>query len=136
MSNTSQNLHKFQKQTISGGGSLRWWRRCGARAAVLPHSAHPCHRVLACMLACCWAAWAAGRSDSGDWGGDNTEQMELRAGELGLSPRSNVYHYSGFPHPSHIPIRLHFFFFFSLWIMEHCISALLKRYTALYSYNT
>ena len=86
----------------------------------------------ACSLQLGWLR----RSDSGDWGGDNTEQMELRAGELGLSPRSNVYHYSGFLHPSHIPIRLHFFFFFSLWIMEHCISALLKRYRALYSYNT
>ena len=105
---------------LVGAGPRTWSARCYAAACV--HAS----LLLGCLR----------RGDSGDGGGDNTEQMELRAGELGLSPRSNVYHYSGFLHPSHIPIRLHFFFFFSLWIMEHCISALLKRYTALYSYNT
>jgi hypothetical protein len=56
-------------------------------------------RAAVCLSACMHASLLLGwlrRSDSGDWGGDNTEQMELRAGELGLSPRScNVYHYSG-----------------------------------------
>jgi hypothetical protein len=73
-----------------GGGRAAYVaerRRCGARARCCAAALGRIRAAAAvCLRACVHASSLLGclrRSDSGDWGGDNTEQMELHVATRG-----------------------------------------------------